>query len=118
MRRILAIILLGIPPLLLIRWDSRHGNAVPNWLMLTVCAPLIIAVLAAEFSGKDEVSDAGRAIGNWLLFLLGLFGMGIGMVSFALRHESTWLGLFGVFGWALPLGALMTIAAVARALRG
>jgi hypothetical protein len=115
MRKVLAIILLAIPPLLLMRWENHPGRHVPKWLMLAVCVPLVIALLVAEFSAEDEFSDTGRAIGNWLLLLMGLFGMGIGMVGFALRHQPTVLALFA---WAFPLGALMTIVAMVRALRG
>ncbi len=114
MRRIITIILLGIPPLLLMRWDGHHGHSVPKWLMWTVCAPLVIALLVAEFSGEDEVGHTGRAIGNWLLFLMGLAAMGFGIVGFALRQESA---VFLAFAWMFPLGAVMTIAAVIRALR-
>lgn len=114
MRKVLAIIVLGIPPLLLIRWDSRHGNSVPHWLLLAICAPLVIALLVAELSAQDEVGDARQAIGNWLLFLMGLFGMGIGMAGFALRQEST---LFGLFGWLFPVGAIMAIFALVSGLR-
>ena len=111
MRRILAIILLGIPPLLLMRWENHPGRHVPKWLMLTVCAPLVVALLVAELSNEDEASNTGRAIGNWLLFLMGLFAMGVGMLGFALRHEQTVLALCG---WVFPVGALMTVFAVIR----
>ena len=114
MRRVVTIILLGIPPLLLMRWDGHHGHQVSKWLLLAVCAPLAIALLIWE---DDDVSDTGRAIGNWLLFVMGLFAMGMGLFGFALRQEEGWGGLLGLLAWVFALGVLMTVAAVVRALR-
>ncbi|MGM9482267.1 hypothetical protein ACS5PN_13845 [Roseateles sp. NT4] len=111
LRRIITIILLGIPPPLLMRWDGHHGHHVPKWLMAAVCAPLAIALLIWE---DDDVSDTGRAIGNWVLFLMGMFALGIGIFGFAMRHESA---VFLALAWMFPVGAVMTIAAVVRALR-
>ena len=116
MRKIFTLIALAVPPLWLIRFDSRHANAVPTWLMLAACAPLVIAVLVTRFSEQeDEVSDTGRAIGNGLLFLMGLLGMGMGLVGYVMRHEQSLLALLP--GWMAPVGALMAVIAVARGLR-
>jgi len=34
MRKLVLWIVLGLPPLLLLHWDERHGAHVPKWLLL------------------------------------------------------------------------------------
>ena len=108
MRRVLMWILLGAPPLLLLYWDERHGHHLPKWVFLIAAAPLMIAHLMSD----DE--DEPGPFGNFLLFMLGLAGIGTGLVGFMLRDSPTLYGLGGTLAWAAPVGVVMVIAALLR----
>jgi len=109
MRRIITIILLGIPPLLLMYWDDRHGHHAPKWLLLLSAAPLAIALWL-----YDDDDEKPGSFANFMLLLLGLCGMAMGIVCFALKELSP---LYGVFAWSFFLGLAMVAAAVVRGLR-
>lgn len=110
MRRVLMWLLLGAPPLLLLHWDERHGHHLPKWVFLVAAAPLAIASLMSD-------EEAPGPIGNFLLFVVGLAGIGIGLVGFVLRGSPALYGLGGTLAWAAPVGVVMMIAAVMRGSR-
>lgn len=107
MRRVLMWILLGAPPLLLLRWDDNHGHQLPKWVFLLAAAPLAIASLMSD---EEEPGP----IANFLLFVMGLGAIGIGLVGFVLRDSAALYGLGGTLAWAAPVGLIMVIASVMR----
>jgi hypothetical protein len=110
-RKLILWIVLGLPPLLLLRWDEKHGHQVPSWLLLLSAAPLIIA---AWLSDNDE--EPGP-IANFLLFALGLFGIFMGIMGFALRDSTALNGMGPLLVWCAPVGLVMVLVAVIRGLR-
>lgn len=99
-----------MPPLLLLHWSERHGNSVPKWLLMLSAAPLFIGAFLND-EDEDSRSSASRAVGNFLLLVMGLAGMAFGIVGFALRDTPSLLGLFA---WVFPVGLIVTIFAVFR----
>ncbi len=82
--------------------------AVPKWLLLLSAAPLFIGSFLSD-DDEDSRSSASRAVGNFLLLVMGLAGMAFGIVGFALRDTPSLLGLFA---WAFPVGLILTVVAV------
>jgi hypothetical protein len=110
-RKIVLIIVLGLPPLLLMHWNERHHSHAPKWLLLLSAAPLAIALML-----NDDGEEPGP-VGNFLLFVLGLFGIGVGLMGFALRDAPVLYGMGRMFIWMVPIGLIMAIVAVIRGLR-
>ncbi len=106
-------LLLGLPPLLLLRWADQPGHDVPKWLLLLSAAPLFVGAFLTDDS-EDSRSRTSRAVGNFLLLVMGLAGMAFGVVGFALKDTPSLLGLFA---WMFPVGVIATVAAVVRGLR-
>lgn len=105
-------VVLGLAPLLLMHWDDRHGHHVPKWLLLLSAAPLVIALML-----NDGDEEAPGPLANFLLFVMGLFGVGMGVMGFALRDAPVLYGLGGFFIGMVPVGLIMAIAALVRGLR-
>lgn len=107
LRKVLLWVLLGLPPLLLLHWNERHGHPLPTWVLLLSAAPLLIALLLND-------DDQPGPLGNFLLFLMGLAGVGVGLVAFAAKDAAVLYGLGGPLAWAAPVGLVMMVAAVMR----
>lgn len=111
MRKLVLWIVLGMPPLLLLHWDERHGHVVPKWLLLLSAAPLFIA------AWLNDDSEAPGPITNLLLFLMGFFGIFMGIMGFALRDAPALYGMGPMLVWCAPVGLVMVLVAVIRGLR-
>jgi len=66
---------------------------------------------------NDDDDEAPGPVGNFLLLLMGLFGVGMGILGFALGEAPVLYGMGRTFIWMLPIGLIMAIVAVVRGLR-
>jgi hypothetical protein len=100
----------GLVLLLILRWTEKAGHPLPKWLWVLILIPYLW--MAAR--DDDEYSIFGDSQGSAAAVMLigGIAAIALGCTSIALKGQGS---LLEIFGFMLPAGVLMVVAALLMA---